>query len=325
MQHFNALFCLIGSLVIGSSLTTQAAEDIPGAGDHPDIPRLDRSYIVHYDASDYDSLRLPTGPLETDAAASYVETEGEVLKLSYLFEDTETTTLRIIRSYEEALQERDFKILYSAGGQDLSSDGGRLFMNRASDILKRGVRDCCRMANRDRDIRYLAAQSEESGVTVGIAAFNARRHDGPTVSLAAATDAEMVDQMAHRPLDPSDVKSGLVDEGRVALQDILFELDSDRILDESEEALAVVADVLTEQDDLSVLIVGHTDASGDFRYNLELSMARATAVVDWLEDEGGIAGERLRPAGAGMLAPIASNRSEAGRAKNRRVEIVEVP
>ena len=71
-----------------------------------------------------------------------------------------------------------------------------------------------------------------------------------------------------------------------------------------------------------MLIVGHTDGQGAFDYNLSLSQRRAQAIVSALTASG-IAANRLTPAGAGMVAPVASNRTEDGRAKNRRVEIVE--
>lgn len=71
-------------------------------------------------------------------------------------------------------------------------------------------------------------------------------------------------------------------------------------------------------------MVGHTDDVGDFDYNLGLSMSRATAVLRYLSTEHGIAAACLRAAGAGMMSPLASNRSEEGRARNRRVELVEM-
>ena len=73
-----------------------------------------------------------------------------------------------------------------------------------------------------------------------------------------------------------------------------------------------------------MLIVGHTDGQGGFDYNLSLSQRRAQAVADALASGFGIAAVRITPAGAGMVAPVATNRTEDGRAKNRRVEIVEL-
>ncbi len=85
-----------------------------------------------------------------------------------------------------------------------------------------------------------------------------------------------------------------------------------------------MAKLLKAFPDLRVLIVGHTDSTGDREYNMGLSRRRAEAVVKSLRDHYGIAASRLIPAGVGMLAPVASNRTEEGRAKNRRVELVEM-
>ncbi len=88
--------------------------------------------------------------------------------------------------------------------------------------------------------------------------------------------------------------------------------------------LATIAELMRARQELGLLVVGHTDDVGNFDYNLRLSMERATAVIRYLSREHGIAESRLRSAGAGMMAPIASNRTEAGRAQNRRVELVEL-
>ena len=71
--------------------------------------------------------------------------------------------------------------------------------------------------------------------------------------------------------------------------------------------------------------MGHTDWVGSFSYNLELSRARAASVVENLVNIQGIAPARLTPDGVGPLAPVATNRTEEGRALNRRAELVERP
>jgi len=74
---------------------------------------------------------------------------------------------------------------------------------------------------------------------------------------------------------------------------------------------------------LRIWVVGHTDNTGTMETNMNLSKARAEAVVQALTGKFGIAAERLKGYGVGALAPVASNDSEAGRAKNRRVELVK--
>ena len=74
---------------------------------------------------------------------------------------------------------------------------------------------------------------------------------------------------------------------------------------------------------LKLRVVGHTDDQGKADYNLDLSRRRAASVVRELTSKYGIDPSRLDAFGAGLYAPIASNASEEGRAKNRRVELVK--
>ena len=310
---------LLASVLLSGSAI---AADIEGGGDHPDVPRIAGSYIVFLDQSDFDRLRVPTGPRTGDAFESVERLEGEVLRLSYNFEDATVTTLRVKRSYVQALEERGFEILFTGSEEELSGGAGRTFF-QDSGLFERGARDCCRVANRDRQVRYIAARFEAGNVLAGIAVFNARRVDGPAVSKAIVTAQAMDDTMDHQPLTAGEMETGLVEDGRVAVQDILFEVNSAEILPESADALATIAELMREQSSMELLVVGHTDNTGDFDYNVSLSLQRAQSVVNWLENEHGIAGDRLQAAGAGMMAPVTTNRTEEGRARNRRVELVE--
>jgi outer membrane protein OmpA-like peptidoglycan-associated protein len=74
---------------------------------------------------------------------------------------------------------------------------------------------------------------------------------------------------------------------------------------------------------MAVIVVGHTDNQGAFDYNIDLSSRRAQSVKAARVSKYGIDGGRLTAAGAGMMAPVASNDDETGRAKNRRVVLVK--
>ena len=111
--------------------------------------------------------------------------------------------------------------------------------------------------------------------------------------------------------------------GHFAVYGIYFDTDKAEIKPESEPALAEMAKLLKSKPALNVFIVGHTDNTGTFEHNLRLSMDRATSVVDALAGKHGIAAARLKPYGMASLAPVASNNTEDGKAKNRRVELVE--
>jgi OOP family OmpA-OmpF porin len=87
---------------------------------------------------------------------------------------------------------------------------------------------------------------------------------------------------------------------------------------------AGVGTTLVEISKLAVIVVGHTDNKGTFDYNLELSARRSQAVRDSLISRFKFASERLTAASAGMMAPVASNDTDEGRAKNHRVVLVKM-
>ncbi len=110
--------------------------------------------------------------------------------------------------------------------------------------------------------------------------------------------------------------------GKAAVYGIYFDTGKAEIKPESEAALAEIAKLLKADPKLKLYVVGHTDNVGLFGSNIKLSDDRAAAVVKALVGKYGIVSSRLTPFGDGPTAPVASNKSEEGRAKNRRVELV---
>jgi OOP family OmpA-OmpF porin len=117
---------------------------------------------------------------------------------------------------------------------------------------------------------------------------------------------------------------GLSDTGQVAIYGIYFDTAKSDLKPESDPALAEIAKLMNAHPGLKVYIVGHTDMVGDAAANLKLSQARAQSVVSALVTKNGIANARLVPYGAGPYAPVATNKTDEGRGKNRRVELVEI-
>ncbi|MEO7360657.1 MAG: OmpA family protein [Gemmatimonadaceae bacterium] len=101
---------------------------------------------------------------------------------------------------------------------------------------------------------------------------------------------------------------------------LLFEFDSDRVLGESAKNLKTLAKSLDKYRGSDLLIVGHTDSLGTSAYNQDLSLRRARATAAYLTSQGVLL-ERLKSDGKGEAEPVADNRTEAGQAKNRRVEV----
>jgi OOP family OmpA-OmpF porin len=125
-------------------------------------------------------------------------------------------------------------------------------------------------------------------------------------------------------VNPDALFGDIATTGHAAVYGIYFDHDSANIKQESKPSLKAIADMLKANKSLKLYVVGHTDMTGGFEYNVELSLRRATAVVKALVNEYGIAAERLAGKGAGPLCPIGSNKNEDGRKLNRRVELVEM-
>lgn len=124
----------------------------------------------------------------------------------------------------------------------------------------------------------------------------------------------------------ADAKSMMNDiqaKGSVSVYGIYFDFDKADIKPESEAAIKEIAKLLQENKGLKLYVVGHTDNVGGIDYNMKLSKARADAVVKELVTKHKISTERLKAYGVASLAPVAPNKTDDGRAKNRRVELVE--
>lgn len=112
-------------------------------------------------------------------------------------------------------------------------------------------------------------------------------------------------------------------EGKVALYDILFDYDKATLQQSSNKQLQEVLTLLLENPELSLEIQGHTDSDGNEIYNLELSQRRSESVLNYLALFG-IDPSRLEARGYGESMPVAPNDTDENKAKNRRVELVQI-
>ena len=111
--------------------------------------------------------------------------------------------------------------------------------------------------------------------------------------------------------------------GKVAVYGIYFDFNKADVKPESEPVLKEIAKLLKQNPKLNLYVVGHTDNVGSLATNMDLSQRRADAVVQALVSKHGVDAKRLKSHGVGPLCPVASNKTDEGCAKNRRVELVE--
>ena len=124
-------------------------------------------------------------------------------------------------------------------------------------------------------------------------------------------------------LTDEQVAEALANDGRVAMSGEFFETDSAALSESSADVLHKLAATMYQMADTRLAVIGHTDSTGPFEHNLELSQARAQAVVAaLLKEPYNIAPTRLVAVGVGPISPVASNKSDEGRALNRRVTFV---
>jgi outer membrane protein OmpA-like peptidoglycan-associated protein len=165
--------------------------------------------------------------------------------------------------------------------------------------------------------RVVEGKIEKNGAVtyVHVEAFNEGRDYEVVVVEKGAMKQDVV-------ADAAALSASIASTGKAAVYGIYFDTDKAIVKPESTPALDEISKLLKQNTGLTLYVVGHTDNAGALEHNLKLSSDRADAVVKALIGRG-IAAARLRGAGVGPYCPVASNRTEEGKAKNRRVELVE--
>lgn len=121
-----------------------------------------------------------------------------------------------------------------------------------------------------------------------------------------------------------DKRHALLETGEFETNEILFDVGKASIQDSSFSILNEIGEVLQENQNLKIKIIGHTDSDGGTTSNQTLSEARAKSVKEYLTDNFPIMGNRLQTMGEGASKPVASNDSADGKRKNRRVQFIKV-
>ena len=167
------------------------------------------------------------------------------------------------------------------------------------------------------DTRVVEGKIEKNGgVTyVHVESFNEGRNYTVLIVEKGAMKQDVV-------ADAAALGASIAATGKAAVYGIYFDTGKSVVKPESAPALEEITKLLKQNGALALYVVGHTDYVGGLESNLKLSADRAGAVVKALVEKG-IPASRLKAAGVGPYAPVASNRAEEGRALNRRVELVE--
>jgi len=149
-----------------------------------------------------------------------------------------------------------------------------------------------------------------------------------TTSVTAKAEVPVAAGEEAPPPDPAsqrDLASALLNAGHAVLSDLDFDTGTTTLGQGPFASLQALADLLRDQPDLRLALVGHTDSVGGLQANINISRERAQSVRRRLIEVHSISAARLEAEAVGYLSPIATNRTEAGRTDNRRVEAVLLP
>ncbi len=308
-------------------LTPALAEDVAGSEDHPLVGRYEGSEIVEYKHSDFDEAyalkamndwtsKVPNN--ETDRTGSeWQRMEGEVWSIRYMMPGGRSS-LEIYRNYQIALKEKGFEPVFECTDgdcftgthDDLPYQLGVLYDHAPgnSGAYWDHARYTFQVKHEDDGALYaLIIVGENKGQAVGWVQV-VKTKEMETGKIVVKTADEMMEALKR--------------DGRVSLYTLSFDTDKDTLKPEADPTLIEINKLLAKHPDLNLLIIGHTDNQGAADYNLDLSTRRAASVVRALIDRFAIDTARLKSEGKGLSEPAASNDDEAGRALNRRVELV---
>ena len=317
------------------STAALAAEDLPGSSDHPQFPRIEGTEIVGYAYSGYGEGQFHSSM--EDSSLNLILAEGPHTRLIYLTPQS-VSPLGALRNYQSIFQSLgEVSEHFSCRGRECYRNLGGAFVWAADRRIPYSLGESKYLYSqpkyyRDQIYWYGTVTGSDSQYTVSVYAATRSGEDDFLGSRGfeagqSLVHLEIVENQAFEPtleiVEAAEIADTISADGHIALYGIYFDTDSDVVLPGSASALTQIAKALQDDPELNIYVVGHTDNTGEVEANLDLSMRRARSVVASLVTEHGIAEDRMVPLGAGLAAPVATNDTDEGRARNRRVELVK--
>ena len=285
---------------VSATLAMAQAKDVTGSKDSPLVSRYPGSVIIDYIAHEFDEFNLPVGVVTSKGEPKFQVVEGKTTLIKYA-NPQGRSSLEIDRNYEDGLKSAGFETIFACKGDACGLSRFHLTSDHTVTWYGSG------------HFQYSAKVSRPQGDIY--------------ISLHVTPDETYVDMVETKPMQgglvvAADLKSGIGRSGHVAVYGIHFDTGKAEVKPDSAGTLGEIAKLLQADPKLKLYVVGHTDNVGALAANVDLSQRRAAAVVQSLTGQYRVDASRLLAEGAGPYAPVAANDTEAGRAQNRRVELV---
>jgi outer membrane protein OmpA-like peptidoglycan-associated protein len=325
-----------GLILLASGTMACAAEP---AKDHPLVGRYEGAVLDAYQAHAYEEVGLIDAPLqnrrrdEKAARSDLLRVAGKVSLHYYKLPDGRSLR-EVQRNYEASLKAKGFTLVFSCATSDGScyQPNPDRAANTAPDDFAT-VLDTPEWPRIGRGKHFVSTYFETSGryvlakyngpagavyASIALAEHSPERGNFAFVRVVESKAME-TDKIVF--VDATAMQKSLNETGRVNLYGIHFDVDKDTIKPDSQPTLDEMTKLMRNSPQLRLAVVGHTDSQGDAGHNADLSRRRSQSVVAALA-KAGIDAKRFTPRGAGASEPVAPNDTEAGRAKNRRVELL---
>ena len=268
--------------------------DVEGSKDHPAVKRYPGSVITEFSQKEFESFAFPVADTAEGVKTKPAEGKFYFATLQY---PAKTGCTQVRRNYENA-----FKAAGMTMHQGVNSPWDRGWFGE--------------------HLGWTSAEGKASGKGGQLyIVVSCGEQDGTSGNIWVIEEKAMEQKVE---IDAGAMADELDKTGHIALYGINFATGKADITPDSAKTLGEVAKVLTLKKTWKLKIVGHTDNVGRAAANLELSKKRAAAVKDYLVTTSKIAADRLTTDGLGDTQPLAPNKTDEARAKNRRVELVKL-
>lgn len=280
------------------------------AKDHKLFARYPNADLRKSSHVDTESIVIPLAPNAADKTP--LNLTGDLSRHVYLIKDV--SSLKVFENYKQALNKAGFAILSKCELAECGNDDSMEKLG-AKVSLENSVYNYYRKAY------YVVAKkvSEAGDIYVGI--FVGGFENVVSVQQTILQQKGVVTGLIK--VDADGLKQQIDADGKALIYGIYFDTGKAVVKPESKPTLDAIAQLLTKNKDLLLYVVGHTDDTGAGVANVELSRQRAAAVVNELVVTYKIPAARLQAQGVGPYAPAGNNTSDAGKQKNRRVELVK--
>jgi OmpA-OmpF porin, OOP family len=328
-------FALCVQTAWAQSPTAYWAKDIPKSQDHPLVARPAGATIAGYSSKTFEESKVLVGPIGSVAdswlkawnSTNTAVLSGKTTNIIYRHPKGEMP-VNLYARQRAALVAQGYAPRFECNNMSCAplSTKGREGSNFMSTI---GIWIPGNLPN---EFQQLVGTNNNGGFYYGVFRRGANTiallsYDRDFYALAPYSWYQIIEGTAMetdkiKAPTAAEISSSMKATGKQILYGVFFDTDQAVVKPESKATLDEIASLLKSSPQLRLIVAGHTDNVGEFGYNVGLSNRRAAAVIQKLSADYGIAGGRLVPFGAGMAGPIASNADEAGRSKNRRVELV---